>query len=106
MGYSIKQFRALNKPELIVLTQHSRKRFEERGVKLADICNAIATGMIIEEYPNDYPYPSCLILGRSGKNALHVCASTDNSYIFVITAYFPDSEKWESDLKTRKEKTL
>lgn len=75
MAYSIEQFHTLNKPETIVVTQHSRKRFAERGIKLADVCEAINTGTIIEDYPNDFPYPSCLILGRSREMSLHICAS-------------------------------
>ncbi len=103
MAYSIEQFHTLNKPETIVVTQHSRKRFAERGIKLADVCEAINTGTIIEDYPNDFPHPSCLILGRSREMSLHICASLNDGLIYVITAYIPDPEKWEADLKTRKE---
>ena len=28
-----------------------------------DVMNAINNGEIIEQYPDDYPFPSCLILG-------------------------------------------
>lgn len=105
MAYTIEQFRALNRPEQMVVTQHSRKRFAERGITLDDVCNAIETGSIIEDYPDDYPFPSCLILGESGKVAIHVCASIDDGMIFIITAYVPDPNKWEADLKTRKEET-
>lgn len=103
MAYSIEQFQAMNAPATIVITQHSRKRFAERGIKLADVCAAIHTGRIIEEYPNDFPYPSCLILGRSGERYLHVCASMNDGVLYIITAYVPDPAKWEDDLKTRRE---
>lgn len=34
---------------------------------------AIVNGEIIEEYPNDYPFPSCLILGITIKcRYLHI----------------------------------
>jgi hypothetical protein len=103
MGYSIEQFKLLNRPETMVITQHSRRRFVERGIKLADVCAAINTGEIIEEYPTDYPFSSCLILGESNNMNLHVCASINDGFIYVITAYIPDPSKWEADLKTRKE---
>jgi hypothetical protein len=103
MVYSIEQFRVLNKPETIFMTQHSRKRFAERNIKLSDVCEVINSGTIIEEYPDDFPYPSCLILGKSNGRSLHVCASLNDGMIYVITSYVPDISKWKSDLKTRKE---
>ena len=101
--YLIEQFKELNKPERMVLTQHSRKRLSERGIKVLDIVNAINTGEIIEDYPEDYPFPSCLILGKTEDKVVHIVASINDGMIYLITAYIPDSDKWESDWKTRKE---
>ena len=103
--YSIEQFRQLNNAESKVLTQHSRKRFAERGIHIEDILFAFRAGQIIEQYPDDKPFPSCLILGYSGERALHAVASIDEDLIYIITAYAPSPEKWESDWKTRKEAT-
>ena len=63
--YLIEQFRKINHAESLVLTQHSRKRFEERGIKIVDVIEIINMGEIIEQYPEDYPFPSCLILGKN-----------------------------------------
>lgn len=101
--YRIEQFEELNRPENMVLTQHSRKRFSERGIKIQDITNAIETGEIIEDYPEDYPFPSCLILGKSGEVNIHIVASINADMIYLITAYIPNPDKWEDDFKTRKE---
>ena len=103
--YSINQFKALAVPASMIITQHSRIRFAERGITIQDVCRTIQTGNIIEQYPNDFPFPSCLILGRSGGKLIHVCASIQNGMIYVITAYIPDPAKWEADLATRKEET-
>lgn len=103
VAYSIEQFQALNKPETMVITQHSRKRFSERGIHLADVCAAIDTGIIIEDYPNDFPFPSCLILGKADRISLHICASISDGFIYIITAYIPNPAKWEGDFKRRKE---
>jgi len=100
--YSIDQFQSFNQAEQIVITQHSRKRFMEREIRLEDVMNAIKTGQIIEDYPDDTPFPSCLISGRSGSKVIHVCASIGDGYMYVITAYVPNHEKWEADWKTRK----
>ena len=101
--YSIDQFRKIAAPENMVITQHSRKRFTERNIKIQDVLEAIRTGEIIEQYPDDFPFPSCLILGYSGETPLHVCASIQDQWMYVITAYIPDQKKWEPDLRTRKE---
>ena len=102
--YSIEQFQSINHVPSFVITQHSRKRFSERGITIADICTAIQNGEIIEQYPDDKPFPSCLIFAMAGKRPLHVCASIDEDLIYLITAYEPDPIKWEQDWKTRKEK--
>lgn len=99
----IEQFQALNQPDHLIMTQHCRKRLAERGIQLMDIMDAIRTGEIIEDYPEDTPFPSCLILGFAGERVLHVCASIDEDQIYLITAYSPDMAKWETDWKTRKE---
>lgn len=69
------------------------------------MCNAISSGEIIEDYPDDYPFPSCLILGKSNDRVIHIVASIDDGMIYIITAYVPSAEKWEAGWKTRKEAT-
>lgn len=90
--------------ENIEITLHAAKRLEQRGILIEDILSCIQTGEIIEQYPDDYPYPSCLILGMSvSQFLLHVVVGSDLTTLWIVTAYYPDSEKWESDFKTRKE---
>lgn len=45
---------------------------------------------IIEQYPEDFPFPSCLILGKNEQGKiLHVCMSDEGSASRIITAYYP-----------------
>ena len=81
---------------------HAAKRIEQRGILLKDIIDCIMTGEIIEQYPDDYPYPSCLVLGNKNK-PLHTVVGTNGSQLWIVTAYYPSPEKWMDDLKTRKE---
>ena len=75
----------------------------ERNITIDDIMNAIDNGEIIEQYPSDFPFPSCLILGISIQGIyIHIVVSMDEDKIYLITAYIPDTDKWEDDLKTRK----
>lgn len=103
-GITIEQLQAIAKVHTnVIITQHTLDRFRERGIKIADVFSAIADGEVIEQYPDDYPHPSCLILGSSSKALpMHIVCGTDNTKLWVITAYFPDSTRWEIDSKTRK----
>ena len=93
--------------EIIVMTRHARQRLLERNISLDDVEQAIRTGRIIEEYPNDTPFPSCLILGDSAnREPVHIVASTDNEFLYIITAYYPDPQKWSEDFSVRKEPEL
>ena len=63
------------------------------------------TGEIIEQYPGDFPFPSCLVFGYSVENKIiHVVISEEGESGRIITAYTPSTEKFECDLKTRKER--
>lgn len=85
-------------------TQHVLIRLLQRNISTDDIVHALKTGEIIESYPNDYPYPSCLVLGVTiNEQYLHIVCGLGESELWLITAYYPNSTEWESDLKTRKE---
>ena len=100
---SLSKLRVLNKPENIAVTEHARIRLYERHLSIDDIVSGINTGEIIKQYPEDKPLPSCLILGFSVKSEyIHIVVSCDTDFIYLITAYFPNPEMWENDLKTRK----
>ncbi len=84
--------------------KHCLERMQERDISINDVKSCLQTGEIIEYYPDDFPHPSCLIYGRTMENKiLHIVVGTDNSTLFFITAYFPNTDKFEADLKTRKE---
>lgn len=97
--------RMMNKAEQIAITEHARLRMVERGITVNYIIRCIDTGEIIEQYENDKPFPSCLILGADiDGEYIHVVVSHDSEWIYLITAYHPDAEVWEPDFKSRKER--
>ena len=87
----------------IEMSSHANMQCIKRIIDSKDVLNVLLNGEIIEQYPKDYPYPSCLELGLSlsGK-PLHVCCAIGNGKLWVITAYYPTEDKWEKDMKTRK----
>ena len=99
---NIESIKTLYDKKAVVLTQHFLDKLEIRDIKLSDIKTAIQSGEIIEQYPDDYPHPSCLILGYSENKQLHIVIGNSGDMLWLITAYLPDSEKWEDDYKTRK----
>ncbi len=107
MELTIETLRTICCLENIEITLHAAKRLEQRGISITDIINCINSGKIIEQYPNDYPFPSCLILGLSIKaQYLHAVVGSNSETLWIVTAYYPDSEKWEPDFQTRKESKL
>ena len=103
MELEIQKLRNLCKDETIQMTSHVIDRCKQRDITYIDIKHCVMTGQIIERYPDDYPYPSCLLLGVSVNNKyLHIVVSVNAGLLWIITAYYPDTDKWESDLKTRK----
>ena len=69
----------------ILWTQHCLQRMQERDISRADVKNGIATGEIIEDYPEDYPNPSCLIFGYNvNGQILHIVAGCDNINVYII----------------------
>lgn len=86
--------------ERILFTKHARDEMEgeESGeVKEREVSEAVERGKMIETYPEDEPYPSCLIYGRTFEDRpLHVlCAYTkDEETAIIITVYQPDPENF------------
>ena len=70
---SIDKIRMLTKQEKLRWTNHIMIRLLQRNITQDDIICALLNGEIIEEYENDYPYPSCLVYGINLNNqVLHV----------------------------------
>jgi len=85
--------------DAIFLTDHLLTRMRQRHIRFEDIKYAIAKGEIIEQYPTDYPFPSCLIHAEN----IHIVCSIDKGRLYIITAYRPSQEQWEDGGKKRKE---
>lgn len=77
---------------------------ESRGITVADVLRVLDSGEQIEQYPEDTPFPSALLLGRIGERPLHVVAGRDavNDVTYIVTAYEPDPNEWDADFKRRR----
>ncbi len=88
----------------IQFTGHAIRRMFERAINIAEMKRVIQTGEIIADYPNDQPFPSRLMLGFVADRPLHVVVSVEqqSGTCYIITAYDPDPELWDADLKARR----
>ena len=78
---------------------------QERDISIDDIGDCIMSGEIIEDYPDGFPHPSCLIFGYTIRDkVLHTVVGSDNEVLHMITAYYPNTIKFMEDLKTRRNK--
>jgi len=63
----------------------------ERGVSTEGL---IINGETIEDYPDDFPYPSNLILGYILGAPFHVVAAMGSNMVKIVTVYRADEETW------------
>jgi len=84
--------------------KHSLERMLERGITREGVKLAVMKGSIIEEYKTAVPFPTFLIMGQHGTQALHVVLSFDEAsdYCFIITVYKPDLLHFTEDFRTRR----
>jgi hypothetical protein len=90
----------------IRITDHADEEAEADDLTFDEIYFSVLGGEIIEQYPGDKPYPSCLINGLtfSGDAVHSVWAFNRNSrWAVLITVYRPDLDRW-IDFRTRKER--
>ena len=84
-------------------TAHTLERMQERNIEPTDVINCISKGKIIEQYPQAYPYPACLILGTKINNTyIHAVVGYGSDFVWIITAYEPDDNEWTNGFSIRK----
>jgi hypothetical protein len=95
------------KENKVLYTSHAKHEMETEAfgtIYDEEVFESIITGEIIEDYPSDTPYPSCLILGKTKKQRfLHVVCAFDlhEGLAFIVTAYQPDPDLWIDFIKRR-----
>lgn len=81
----------------IRISDHADEEAEADDLTYDQIYLSVLHGEIIESYPCDKPYPSCLIFGKtfSGRPIHTVWAfNEENQWAVLITVYRPDPIKW------------
>lgn len=87
----------------LIFRVHAIQRMFQRRISKEDVRHIVATGEVVEEYPDDIPHPSRLMLGWRKSQPLHVVVADDpdSQQTIVITVYEPDPSKWDSSFRRR-----
>lgn len=83
---------------------HATKRMFSRRIDDKDVRALLLKGAVVEEYQDDFPFPSVLINGFSNDNRpLHAVIGIDakSFRLFVITIYRPDPKRWTDNFTER-----
>ena len=85
-------------------TYHVNMRLKGRSISRQGILASVATFEIIEAYPGDKYLLSYLVYAQHRGVVFHVLCATDvpGENIRIVTAYYPNPDEWEVDLKTRR----
>jgi hypothetical protein len=81
----------------IRITDHADEEAHTDMLSYDEIFFSVLTGKIIEDYPDDKPYPSCLIYGNTFTNEpVHSVWAYNKITIWavLVTVYRPDPSKW------------
>lgn len=93
----------------VFYSEHARRemRQEELGrIWEQEVDEAVINSEVIEEYPEDTPYPTALLLGRtSERRPIHlVCAYDEREdQVVIVTVYEPDPKRWDDTFRERLE---
>lgn len=88
------------------ITKHARDEAKNDSLILDEILLSTCNGEIVEDYPDDKPFQSCLIFGKSSyDDPIHSVWAYDSStkIAVLITVYRPDPNLW-INMKERKKK--
>lgn len=88
----------------LVFSSHAIQQMFFRRISKQQVKTAIIYGEIIEENPNDTPFPSYLILDFAAGKPIHVVLSYNqhSKTCYVVTTYHPNPEIWQDNFSKRK----
>ena len=75
----------------------------ERNISTYDLVLLLKTGEILEDYPDDQPCESVLMLGYINNQPYHLVIGICEDHLRIITAYIPEEENW-IEYKIRRKK--
>lgn len=104
IDYDMKQKVIAAASRKILFLPHAIRQMSrpERMISTDEVREAVLSGEIIENYPDDPRGESCLIIHSIQGRIIHVVCAPKTEYLAVITAYLPSPDQWSLDFKLRK----
>ena len=81
----------------IRITDHADEEAQADRLSFDEIFTSVLHGEVIEDYPDDRPYPSCLVYGDTfSDQPVHSVWAYNRAtgWAALITVYRPDPERW------------
>jgi hypothetical protein len=107
MSTLLKQIQSLAMLKDLKISEHGYDELAEDNILVQELLDGLHAAEIIEAYP-DFPKGPCiLLLQRDAKNkpihALWGIPAGHNAPAVLVTAYRPDSKKWDSTWMKRRQ---
>jgi hypothetical protein len=90
----------------IRISDHADEEAEADELTFDEIYFSVLHGEVIESYPTDKPYPSCLIFGKTfSGNPIHSvwAFNEENKWAVLVTVYRPDPIRWTNWRKRKRQ---
>ena len=79
------------------VSDHADEEALADNLSFDEIAHSVEHGEILEDYPDDKPFPSCLIHGSTpGGDPVHSvwAYNRETAFAVLITTYRPDPDRW------------
>ena len=85
-------------------SSHAVKRMLEKQITTFEVQQTAELGEVIQQYEDDKPFPSELILNFIASRPIHVVFAQNKSIkeCIIITCYVPSEMIWNNDFKTKR----
>jgi len=83
---------------------HAANEMLADEVSELDAIEGTLSGEIVESYPQAFPFPACLVSGKTViQTPIHTVWAFDSAkcYAILVTVYRPDPERWTTNFKVR-----
>jgi hypothetical protein len=86
----------------IDVSQHAADEMDAEAITLDAVREALATAILLEDYPTHGRGPCCLLYGDTvAGRPLHLVCTTTRPRLLLITVYEPQPPKWMNPTQRR-----
>ena len=105
MSETLVKIRELVRQRKVRVSDHGNEETQEDGMDPEVLVAGVENGILIEDYPDAFKGPTVLLLQDYLGRPVHVVwglARAQQDIATLITAYFPDPQKWYDNFIERR----